>query len=272
MYDIGASIVVFKNDKDVLAKAIDSFLKSELRTFLYVIDNSPTDALRSTCLRNNVEYIFNNSNLGFGAGHNISIRKMIGKAKYYLVLNPDVYFDPGTLEKLFCFMEENKEVGLVMPKVLYPDGSMQYLCRLLPTPFDSFFRKVNISIPWINQRKSQYELRFADHDKLMDVPCLSGCFMFIRTKVLEKAGLFDERFFIYFEDVDLSRRINQEHRNTYFPQATIYHGYERGSEKSIKLFWQLILSSVKYYAKWGWFLDRERKFVNMRALNGLKRK
>ena len=270
MYDISASIVAFKNDRELLARAMDSFLSSGLNTRLYVIDNSPTDALRKTCIRKNVEYLFSNGNLGFGAGHNIAIRRMDGKAKYFLFLNPDVYFDAGTLEKLFGFMEMNRDVGLTMPKVLYPDGSLQYLCRLLPAPIDSLLRKVDIPISLVQRRKMQYELRFANHDKLMDIPSLSGCFMFVRSEALEKVGGFDERFFIYFEDVDLSRRINRAYRNVYFPEAVIYHGYQRGSEKDIKLLWQLIISGIKYYNKWGWFLDKERKSLNMKAISRLK--
>jgi len=272
MYDIAGSIVVFKNDRDALKKAVKSFLNTELDIHLYVIDNSPTDNLREICTVRNVEYIFNNNNLGFGAGHNIAIRQIIEKAKYSLILNPDVYFNPGTLKKLFSFMEENEGVGLAMPKVLYPDGSLQYLCRLLPTPYDSLLRKIDIKIlnPLLNLKKSRYELRFADYNKLMDVPYLSGCFMFIRTEVFKKVGFFDERFFVYFEDVDLSRRINQLYRNIYFPEAVIYHGYERGSNKNIKLFGQLILSGIRYFNKWGWFFDRERSLINTAVADRLK--
>jgi len=273
MYDIIASVVTFNNDKDILKKAIDSFLNTELKVHLYVIDNSPTDYLRGVCAGMNVEYIFNNNNLGFGSGHNIAIRKMTGMAKYSLILNPDVYFGPGTVEKIFNFMEGNGDIGLVMPKVMYPDGSLQYLCRLLPTPYDSLLRKINIGIlgPLLKARKFRYELKFADYNKLMDVPYLSGCFMFIRTEVFKKVGIFDERFFLYFEDIDLSRRINQIYRNVYFPQAAIYHGYERGSNKSIGLFRQIVISGIKYYNKWGWFFDKERRSINSETISKLRK-
>lgn len=271
MYDIVASVVTFKNDKHALKKAMDSFLGADLKSYLYVIDNSPTDDLKDICAGKKVEYIFNNNNLGFGAAHNIAIRKMIGKAKYSLILNPDVYFNNGTLEKLFNFMEENEGVGFVMPKVLYLDGSLQYLCRLLPAPYDIFLRKTNIRIlnPLLNPRKFRHELRFADYDKTMDVPYLSGCFMLIRNEVFEKVGIFDERFFMYFEDLDLTRRIHKFYRTVYYPGATIYHGYYRGSNKDKKLLRCLISSGIKYFNKWGWFLDRERTFINNKTLKSL---
>lgn len=271
MYDIIGSIVIFKNDKVILKKIIDSFLKADLKSNLFVIDNSPTDDLRGICAIKNVEYIFNNNNLGFGAGHNIAIRKMIGMTKYSLILNPDVYFEKGVLEKLFSFMEKNPSLGSVMPKVLFPDGTLQYLCRLLPDPYDIILRKINIKIldPFFNRRKFRYELKFADYNRIMDVPYLSGCFMFVRTKVFEKTGFFDERFFIYFEDIDLARRIHKLYRTVYYPEAVIYHNYERGSDKDMVLLKHLIFSGVKYFNKWGWFLDKERKLINKQTLENL---
>lgn len=271
MYDISGSIVVFKNDRNILDNAISSFLNTNLNAYLYIIDNSPTDALRDICSRENVEYVFNNNNIGFGAGHNIAIRKMMGNTKYSLMLNPDVYFEKGTIEKLFNFMERDESIGSIMPKVLYPNGSTQYLCRLLPTPWDLFLRKVNIKVldPIINPRKFRYELRFADYTRTMDVPYLSGCFMFVRTNVFDKVGLFDERFFIYFEDVDLARRVHRFYRTVYYPEAFIYHGYERGSDKDISLFKYLILSAIRYFNKWGWFFDEEGKSINNKAVESI---
>jgi len=271
MYDVVASIVVFKNSKDILKKAINSFMNTNLKTYLYLIDNSPTDDLRSFCFGERLEYVFNNKNLGFGAGHNLAIRKMTEKTKYSLILNPDVYFENGVIERLFSFMEKNPEFGSLMPKVLFPDGSLQYLCRLLPDPYDIILRKINIKVlnPLIDQRKSRYELKFSDYDKIMDVPYLSGCFMFVRTEVFKKIGIFDERFFVYFEDIDLARRINQYYRTVYYPKVFIYHGYERGSNKDIVLLKHLISSGIKYFNKWGWFFDKERRLVNSKTIRDL---
>lgn len=271
IYDVVASIVAFKNDKNVLKKAVDSFLSVDLERYLYVIDNSPTDELRGICTRGNLEYIFTGHNVGFGAGHNIAVKKTIERSKYFLILNPDIYFNEGTVEELFGFMQNNRDVGLVMPKVLYPDGSLQYLCRLLPSPYDMILRRMDIKIfnHLFSAQKSRYELKFADYNKPMDVPYLSGCFMFIRTDLFEKVGLFDERFFIYFEDIDLSRRIHRAWRTVYYPEAVVYHGYEKLSSKNMKILRYHISSGVKYFNKWGWFKDGERAFINDKALNGL---
>jgi GT2 family glycosyltransferase len=271
VYDIVASIVTFHNDKDVLRKTIKSFLGGSLNTFLYIIDNSATDDLKQLCSDPRIEYVFNAKNLGFGAGHNMAIRAMTGKTKYSLVLNPDVYFDSGVLEQLFCFMNENKDVGLVMPKVLYPDGSLQHLCRLLPDPWDVLIRKINVSV--VNtlcaRKRWRYELKNADYAQQMDVPSLSGCFMFVRTSVFDQTGLFDPRFFLYFEDVDLSRRIHRKWRTVYYPNVTIYHGYQRGSYKDWSLLKHHVVSAIRYFNKWGWFFDQDRLQTNAKTIRQL---
>lgn len=271
MYDIVVSIVAFKNERAMLKKALESCVKTALKTHIYLIDNSPTDGLKDVCVYENAEYIFNNHNLGFGAGHNIAIRKMTGKTKYSLILNPDIYFNQGTLEKLFNFMEQNQDIGLVMPKVLYPDGSLQHLCKLLPTPYDMLRRKVNIGLlsPLFNHQRLRFELNSADCTKVMDVPYLSGCFMLIRCNIFEKVGVFDERFFMHFEDLDLTRRIHKLYRTVYYPQVFIYHEYERSSNKDLRIFSYLVSSGVKYFNKWGWFFDKERKLINNKIIKNI---
>ncbi len=267
MLSISASIVTYDTNPKELGRVITSILSVELNVKLLIIDNSGKDTLRETCRQAGVEYIFNNENMGFGKAHNIAIKKLSESAKYQLILNPDVYFEKGAIEKLFNFMENNKDVGLTMPKVLYPDGRLQYLCRLLPTPYNLICRK--ISIPFL-LRNNKYELKFADYDKIMDVPFLSGCFMLIRSEVFKKIGVFDERFFIYFEDLDLSRRIHKYYRTVYYPKAIAYHNYYRKSGKEWRLFKQLVSSGIKYFNKWGWFIkDKERAIINNKTLKNL---
>jgi len=274
MKNINVSIVLFKNDQDLVKKAIYSCVNSVLINRIYLIDNSPTDIL--SCLANldsRIEYIFNNANLGFGKAHNIALKRSIEEnIPYHLVLNPDVYFEGGVLEELYNFMESDPDVGLVMPKVLYPDGTLQYLCKLLPTPLDLFGRRFLNFGPFrkiVEKRNEIYELRFTGYDKIMEVPYLSGCFMFIRTEVLKKVGLFDEKFFMYLEDTDLSRRIHRVAKTVYYPYVYIYHEYGKGSYKSLKLLYYHIKSAIKYFNKYGWFFDKEREEINRKILEKL---
>jgi len=276
MTDLSVSIVLFHNKKEQLIKTISSVLNdTNLNVELYLIDNSKNDILRTLSnIDKRIIYIFNNSNIGFGKAHNIALRKSVEKnIPYHLVLNPDVYFEKGVLEELYNFMENNKDVGLIMPKVLYPDGNIQYLCKLLPTPFNLFGRRFLNIWPFkelIEKRNIIYELRFTKYDKIMEVPYLSGCFMFIRTEVLKKVGLFDERFFMYLEDTDLSRRIYRVAKTIFYPYVHIYHEYEKGSYKNLKLLYHHILSAIKYFNKYGWFFDKERKEINKKILESLQ--
>jgi len=271
---LNVSIVLYHNKEEQVKKAIESVLNTDLNITLYLVDNSSTDSLRELeRIDKRIVYIFNNSNLGFGKAHNIALKKSIEKnIPYHLVLNPDVYFEKGVLEELYNFMEANKDVGLAMPKVLYPDGNIQYLCKLLPTPLDLFGRRFLNFGPFkkiVEKRNEVYELRFTGYDKLMEVPYLSGCFMFIRTEVLKKVGLFDERFFMYLEDTDLSRRIHRIAKTVYYPYVHIYHEYGKGSYKSLKLLYYHIKSAIKYFNKYGWFFDKEREEINKKILKKL---
>jgi len=274
MKNLNVSIVLFKNEKKIIEKAIYSCLDSHLLNKLYLLDNSPTDILRNLAkLDNRITYVFNNANLGYGKAHNIALRKSIEEnIPYHLVLNPDVYFEKRVLEELYNFMESNKDVGLVMPKVLYPNANIQYLCKLLPAPLDLFGRRFLNFGPFkkfLEKRNKIYELEFSNYDKIMEVPYLSGCFMFIRTEVLKEVGLFDERFFMYLEDTDLSRRIHMVAKTIYYPYAHIYHEYEKGSYRNLKLLSYHISSTIKYFNKYGWIFDKERQAINKRILKNL---
>jgi len=272
-YSIGVSVVTYQNDDNTLRGCIDSVLNCGLGTRLYIIDNSPTDRIRSLCLNPRIDYRFNHANIGYGAGHNIAIREaMQQKSRYHLVLNPDVYFEAVTLEKLYGFMQDNPDVGLVMPRILNPDGSLQYLCKLLPTPLDSARRRFLHFSGYSKKKDHLYELRFSGYAGIMDVPYLSGCFMFLRVDALIRAGLFDERFFMYFEDTDLCRRIHKYYRTVYYPDVSVFHRYQKGSYHSWKLLGYHLLSAVKYFNKWGYFFDKDRQDINRKTLMQLMAK
>lgn len=270
MKDLTASIVAYKNPATILAQTIHSFLSATKDSILYLIDNSPTDELKYLAYDPRITYIFNSKNIGFGAGHNISLRKIINESKYHLVLNPDVYFEENVLAKLYDHMEQDPNIGLIMPKVLYPDGRLQPVCKLLPSPKTLIVRRFFNFITSVHEKENyRYELHSSGYDKIIDAPFLSGCFMFLRTEALRTVGLFDERFFLYTEDTDLSRRIHKYYRTVFYPEVTIYHYHFRGSYKSPLLLWRNIQSAVKYFNKWGWAIDNEREHFNNRAVQQL---
>jgi GT2 family glycosyltransferase len=268
MQEIMGSVVVYRNPPEQIRETITSFLNTDLNIRLYVIDNSPEDQARELCKDKRVTYIFNGKNLGFGAGHNVAMKTSLTEAKYHVVLNPDVYFGPGVIEKLLEFAGSRPDIGLVMPKVLNPDGTIQYLCKRLPTPSDLILRRFLPAAlkPLVKKRLAGYEFRDQDYDSVLSVPVLSGCFMMINCAALSQVGIFDERYFLYMEDVDLCRRIHEKFKTIYFPEVAIYHGYEKGSYRSFRLMMHHIVSAMLYFQKWGWISDEERIAANQRAI------
>jgi GT2 family glycosyltransferase len=226
---ISISIVLYNENFKILDKTISSCLQCNMDIKLFLIDNSPSDILRIYFTDERIEYIHNPSNPGFGASHNIAINYAFNlKSEYHLVLNPDVYFNSGTIETIVDFMDSDHTIGHLMPKVLYPDQSIQFLCKTNPTIFDLFVRGFmpdflkNI----FKNRIEKYEYKSHDFNNVIyDIPYLSGCFMFFRTQTLNKVGYFDDNIFMYLEDADITRRFLQISKTVYYPKSVIFHHY-----------------------------------------------
>jgi GT2 family glycosyltransferase len=258
------SIVTY-NNKDTIAKALHSILQSTIKANVVVVDNSSNDGTREMIAKEFPQVtLLESANVGFGAGHNKAIHHTGYQSDFHLVMNPDIYFEPDVLETLLNYMKHKQDTGLLMPQIRYPDKRLQHLCKLLPTPFDLIGRRFFPGFLkfLIKTRLDHYEMKDRDYYSEMEVPHLSGCFMMLRSDVFEKIGLFDERFFMYLEDVDFSRRIHQSFKTVYFPGTQVYHQYHKGSYKRLKHLRYHISSAIKYFNKWGWFLDKERRAVN----------
>lgn len=265
---ITVSIVTYKTDTEELQKCLDSLL-SEMVSRIYIVDNSQQEYLQKFCKgKDRVEYI-PSENVGYGAAHNIAIRKAVEDgSKYHLVLNSDVYFDPQILEKLAGYMDANADVAQVQPYITFPNGNLQYTVRLLPTPLDLIFRRF---LPENVGRKmdDRYTLRFWNHKSPINVAYHQGSFMFFRTEAFKKVGLFDERFFMYPEDIDITRRMHKFYKTMYWPEVTIVHAHRAASYKSKRMLKIHMVNMMKYFNKWGWLCDKERKEWNKQLLNEL---
>ena len=109
-------------------------------------------------------------------------------------------------------------------------------------------------------------MRASGYDKIMDVPYLSGSFMFLRTEALRDVGLFDERFFMYPEDIDLTRRLHAKYRTVFYPDVQVIHNHAQASYKNSKMLLIHIVNTIKYCNKWGWIFDKERREMNRKIL------
>ena len=270
---ITASVVLYNTPKQMLYRLVKCIEKSSVHIQLYLIDNSSVPVSIQACNEPWLHYIKAPHNGGYGAGHNIAIREVLSTAEFHFVLNPDIYFDAGELEKMIGFMKSNPAVGQLMPRVIFPDGSLQYLCKLIPAPSDLLFRRFMFGpLKELMQKQTEkFELRFTGYNQTMDIPYLSGCFMLFRISALREIGLFDERFFMYPEDIDISRRMHARFRTIYFPEATVVHDHARESYKNIHALMVHIINMMKYFNKWGWFHDPERSRVNREILRQLER-
>ncbi len=236
-------------------------LKSELQLFAKTVLKGEPELREKTARGFRLIYL-PHENKGYGAGHNVALREAQKlNADYHLVVNPDVWFGPEVMPKLISYMEEHERVGQMMPKVLFPNGQIQRLAKMLPAPFDMLGR---LCLPnfIIKRRNTLYELQQSGFTKILNVPYLSGCFMFLRISALDEVGLFDENFFMYAEDIDMTRRMHKRYETLYYPHAQIYHTFTRGSRKSLRLLRIHIVNIIMYFNKWGWFKDKERRQMN----------
>ncbi len=261
------SLVTYRHSLAQVRPVVEAVMRSTCVEKLYVVDNSGDGPLRDELAAEfpSAEYI-PLGNPGFGAAHNAAMRRAAAAgSRIHAVVNPDVDFAPGTLETIDAFFAANADVGLVMPKTVNVDGSMQYNCRLLPTPFDLFARRF-LPRSWIARRTARYEMRDADHGKPFDCGYLCGCFMVFRLACLEEVGMFDERFFMYPEDIDISRRVyDSRWRSVYCPSATVVHAHEAASYKNWRMTRIHVWNMVRYFNKWGWFFDGKRRRINRKV-------
>jgi GT2 family glycosyltransferase len=265
-HDLTVSCVLYKTDADEVRKIIAQVKATPLRTHLYLIDNSP--GLREgEYVGDGVTTIVTGRNLGYGAAHNIAIKR--SRSAVHLIANTDVVFDPHVIPGLLRRLEQSVDVGLIAPRVRYADGSLQHLCRLLPGPADLIARRFFKWTKWGRCRDDRYELRAWSYDHEADIPFISGCFMLARTSILHLVNGFDERFFLYFEDTDLSRRIGEVARTLFFPDVEITHGYRSKTSPNKMLLLYLAVSGARYFRKWGWFFDKDRDGINQSTLGAL---
>ena len=280
MSRVTASVVVYNSSFEEMRSLFCSLAASELISKWVVVDNAADDgASAAEKLRSGVEdlggrYVASPGNIGFGAGHNLAMRKLTDTpSEFHLVVNPDISFRPPIIEAMLRKLDERKSVVWLMPRVLYPDGSEQYLCKLLPTPLNFALRRF-LPTPLqalLQTLMSPYELRGLQHTETKSIPFLSGCFIMTRRSALEEIGGFDQRYFLYMEDVDLCRRMSTQGDLLYWPEVVVTHGFHRGSHHSLRLTMAHLHSSALYFCRWGWIFDASRKTANRHALAELRR-
>jgi GT2 family glycosyltransferase len=270
MNQLTISVVTY-NDFRFLEKLFESIKKIKINKKVYIIDNSDKHSCRKIAEQFGFSYYHTGKNLGFSKAHNIALKEAVKNgSKAHLILNPDVWFDQNVVETLLDFLLSDNSIGIVTPKILNADGTLQYHCRLLPSPIDLISRRFlneKKLTKYLGYNKEKYELRITGYNKIMEVPFIMACFLLIKTKTIKKVGLLDERFFIYMEDVDFCRRTFRHYKVMFFPHVEAYHFHNRASYKNKRTLFYHTISAIKYFNKWGWIHDHERDYINEYVLN-----
>lgn len=257
-------IIVNYNQLEKTKVCLASVFASRIGDLTYeaiVLDNASTigDADELNNEFNDLKVIKSAKNLGMGAGNNLAIKEAIGD--YILILNPDTELHVDAISIMHEYLASNADCGLVGPKLIYPDGERQVSCYRFPNIFLPILRRTMIGKLFPGYLR-QYLLGDIDLEKAQGVDWLMGSCLMLSRDLFNQLGGFDERFFMYFEDTDLCKKIhNQRLGVTYLPSATVIHHHGRASAKHYwltslfinKMARVHVYSYLKYFLKWGFF-------------------
>lgn len=247
---ISASIVTY-NSEDEIEIVLNSLMNSKTDNLeVTVVDNASTD---NTCSIvetkfKNVRLIKSATNLGFGAGHNLALKGV--ESDYHIFVNPDISVEENQIKAMVDYMEANPGVVVLTPKVLNEDGTEQFLPKKYPKIKyllgGKFENKGKIFYKW----RSEYTLRDVEVVEPIHIDFCTGCFMFCRTDALLSVGGFDERYFLHFEDADLTREMQKLGETMYVPSVYVTHKWHRDNAGNKKIRKIAIQSMFKYFKKW----------------------
>jgi GT2 family glycosyltransferase len=263
-----AIVIVNYNTRDLLAACLDSIAASQVTLPLrvVVVDNASTDGTVEMVERAYpwVEVIASPRNGGYAYANNLALRQIIGAVSpeqardhaYLLLLNPDTTVGPDTFMRMVDFLEHHPDAGVVGPKLVLPTGQLDLACRRrFPTPRRAFFRLLGLSRLLPRSRWfADYNLTYLDPDQTIEVDSVVGAFMLVRLAAIDQAGLLDEDYFMYGEDLDWAYRIKQQGwRVFYAPITTVIHhkgaaSRQRSMRSIIEFYRAMAIFHGKHYA------------------------
>ena len=248
MARLSVAVVSYNSENEILnvIKSVTENTK-QIEYTLTLIDNASTDktveVVKSAYPEVNI--INAGENRGFGAGHN----KMLGTdSVYHAIVNPDITFEGDVLAGLCAYLDGNPDTALVTPQILNPDGTVQHLPKRRPTKRYMILGRLSRYIKVFRGVRDEYTRANENITEPTEIEFCSGCFMLMRTELFNKIGGFDEKYFMYMEDSDLSDRIRQYGKIIYNPEFSVTHNWDGGSSKSLKLL-KYHLKSMRMYFK-----------------------
>lgn len=243
-----------ENKKQLLFHAIENLtaFSKDVDFTLYIVDNASSDGTADAvkthfCDNVHVKVIANRENKGFGKAHN-QIMNLLD-SEYHFIINPDIIVKDDVIGKLCAFMQSKPACGMASPDIRFPDGRVQVLAKRTPKIRYLVASRL-ASDREHNKNLREYAMLDADLSKPLQIENCSGCFFCIRTRLFQKVGGFDDRYFMYFEDFDLARTVGKQAEIWYCPDACVYHEWTRDSKRNTKLMLIHVQSTVKYFTKW----------------------
>jgi GT2 family glycosyltransferase len=258
--DLSIIIVNYKS-RIKLGHCLESIAHSDLSGLKYeviVVDNASGDHLNDLPrLYPFVSLVYSDHNLGMGGGNNLGLANSTGT--YVLISNPDIVFKTDSIKKLLTYFKGHPEIGLIGPQLLNPDGSLQYSGVHFPKWYTPILRRTFIGT-FFPQQLDHYSMKQIDHQQIQNVDWLFGaCFLVRRGELEDQGHLFDEIYFMYFEDVDLCRRSWSKNLSVvYYPLSQVTHDHIRASARQPwylavfkdSLARQHLRSAYIYFKKW----------------------
>ncbi|MFI5166672.1 MAG: glycosyltransferase [Thermoanaerobaculales bacterium] len=227
---------------------------------LVVVDNGSRDGT-ARLVRDAAPHalLIEQENLGFGRANNRAFAA--ADSEFFVLINPDVVMDEVDLDRVARYFADHPEVIALVGDVRNKDGSRQYVNRRFPALDVLLLRRFELplvrGLGIVKRRLSHHELGDVDLGKQQRVQCGTGSFQFIRRSAIVEDFLFDPRFFLYFEDIDLSRRLWTRGETHYVPWLVVTHGWGRASYRSWRSTWRHAWSALQYLAKWKSFAPRD---------------
>lgn len=253
MSSVSIAVVTYNSARTIAGTLSSVFLHmpEDMDYIVYVIDNGSTDNTLTEIapFMDRITLIHSpKGNIGFGAAHNLVLLRL--DSSVHIIMNPDItLLDDKSIPALFAYIGNHPDVGMAVPQILDTENRLQYLCRRRLTVLDLMLRFMPGNL--FRKRMDRHVMKDMDYTKPFDVPFASGCLMAIRTDLFRDLSGFDEGFFLYAEDADLTNRVNQISRTVYVPEARVCHEWERASYKHISVTKIHIRSLFRYFRKWG---------------------
>ncbi len=248
-------IIVNYNNSEPLKYCLESIYQTiqGIEFEIIIVDNSEDDPGLQDLkgLYPKAQFISNSSNVGFSKANNQAAK--LARGNFYIFLNPDTLLSDQAVNSMHKYLCAHSEVGAIGPKVVNPDGSLQFSCRRYPTLWTGLFNRYSILSRLFpgNRFTSQYLMFDFDHNKTFHVDWLSGCCLMVSKSVFEGIGGFDENYFLFNEDIDLCRMINESGKQViYFPEAKVTHRVSTSNSKtSTRVIVQRHLGMMRYFKK-----------------------